>query len=173
MSLTIAGGGAAVALAGCGSSAQRRMLPDPTADHDVQVLETVLALERRAVTAYTAGIPLLTGPDRATATAFLRQELEHAGTLLSMIVGAGGRRTWRNPSYNLGHPDSPRAVIELLHEVERAEIAGYVDAIGQLSSGRLRARAAAILADHAQQITILRARLGAPPVPSAFVTGTE
>jgi hypothetical protein len=165
--------GAVMALAGCGSSARHRKIPDAVADHDVLLLDGVLALERRAIAAYTAGIPLLVGVQREAATTFLRQELAHAGTLLAEVRNAGGAITERAQSYELGSPTGPRGVLELLHKVEQAEIAAYLAAIPNLSSGRLRAIAAAILADQAQHVVVLRAALGETPVPSPFVTGTE
>jgi hypothetical protein len=143
------------------------------ADHDVLALDDLLILERRAIAAYTAGIPVLVGRQRVIAIAFLRQELEHAGTLVTEVSRAGGSFTKRAQSYQLGNPNGPRGVLELLHEVERAEIAGYLDAIERLSSGRLRATAASILADQAQHVAVLRAALGQPPIPSAFVGGGE
>jgi hypothetical protein len=137
------------------------------------VLNGVLVLERRAIAAYTAGIPLLEGHDRGAATEFLRQELLHAGRLVVLITAAGGSVPPRPVSFDLGRPDSPRKVLELLHEVERAQIAGYLDVVQQLSPGDLRAAAGSILADDAQHISVLRESLGMQPVPSAFVNGGE
>jgi hypothetical protein len=76
-------------------------------------------------------------------------------------------------SYNLGQPQGKRDVLLLLHGIEQAQVAGYLKAITALSPGKLRAAAAAILANHAQQMSMLRLALGLPPVPSAFVTAHE
>jgi hypothetical protein len=137
------------------------------------VLNGVLALERRAIAAYTAGIPLLQGHDRRAATEFLRQELLHAGRLIVLITATGGPVAPRAVSYDLGQPDNARQVLVLLHEVEQAQIAAYLDAVQRLSPGRIRAAAGSILADDAQHVSILRAALGDQPVPSAFVSGAE
>jgi hypothetical protein len=166
--------GAAVALAGCGSARGPRLrVADVASDRDVTLLNGLLALERRTIEAYTASIPLLTGIDRRAATAFLRQELAHAGQLLGLIKLAVGNAGPRAATYPLGEPGSRRELLELLHELERAQIAGYVDAIPQLTPGLMRETTAAILADDAQHVAVLRASLGLAPTPSAFVTGAE
>lgn len=137
------------------------------------MLGGVLALERRAIAAYTAGIPLLGRHDRRAATEFLRQELLHAGRLIALITATGGPVPPRAVSYDLGQPNNARQVLMLLHEVEQAQIAAYLDAVQRLSPGRTRAAAGSILADDAQHVSILRAALGKQPVPSAFVSGSE
>jgi hypothetical protein len=48
-----------------------------------------------------------------------------------------------------------------------------VSAVTQFSDGSLRAAAAAILANDAQHITVLRQRLSLDPAPQAFVTGRQ
>jgi len=166
---------AAAALAGCGANNHkaRRPITDLVADEDVSVMNGLLALERRAIAAYTAGIPLLDGSDKLAATLFLRQELAHAGMLLALIQHSGGGAALRAPSYALGRPQGRDGVLRLLHDVERAEVAGYLDAIPRLSHGRLRSSAASILADDAQHVSVLRSALGLSATPSAFVTGVE
>ena len=61
----------------------------------------------------------------------------------------------------------------LLHNVENMQIAAYVDAIAVLEPGTLKQQVASILANDAQHIAVVRAALGQPAVPSAFVTGRE
>jgi Ferritin-like domain len=165
---------AAAALAGCGANrARHRPVADPVQDQDVVLLNDLLARERHAIAAYTAGIPLLGGTRRHAAVEFLRQELAHAGMLLALIKDSGGGARPRAASYDLGQPQTARDVLLLLHEVERAEITGYLDAIPRMKPGRLRAAAATILADDAQHVSVLRSELGLSPTPAAFVTGAE
>jgi hypothetical protein len=165
--------GAAVALTGCGSSGRRVRIADGAADRDATILNELLGLERRAIAAYTASIPLLAGYERRAATVFLRQELDHAGELLGQIKRVGGVANPRAGTYPLGRPGSRRHLLALLHELERAELAGYVNALPRLSPGVLRQTAAAILADDAQHVAVLRGALGLAPTPAAFVTGAE
>jgi hypothetical protein len=161
-------------LGGCGGSGHHRHKRlTGAAEQDVDLLDRALGLERRAIAAYAAGIPLLAGTEKLIATQFLKQELLHAGRLIALIQGRGGRVQPRAQSYNLGQPRTPRQIVELLHEVEQAEIAAYVDALPQLSDGFLRANVATIFANDAQHVAILRRALGEPPVPSAFPSGAE
>ncbi len=173
ISLASSAAAAAATLTGCGGSHHRLGLGDRSLDSDAGLLNALLLLERRAIAAYTAGIPLLSGSDLRAGTAFLRQELAHAGMLIALIKRAGATAPPRAPTYDLGHPRSPRDVLALLHEVERAQLAAYVDAVPKLSAGYLRASVATILADDAQHVSILRMSLGLSPIPSPFVNGEE
>jgi hypothetical protein len=173
ISLGSAATAAAAALSGCGGTRHRLKLGDRSLDSDAQLLNSLLRLERRAIAAYTAGAPLLSGRDGRAATAFLRQELAHAGLLLALIKHAGGTAPARLASYDLGHPRNRGDVLALLHQVERAQLVAYVDAVPRLSPGYVRASVATILADDAQHVSVLRTLLGMNPVPAAFVTGGE
>jgi hypothetical protein len=169
-----AAAGAAAALGGCGgSSHHHKRRHGPAADRNVGLLDHALRLERRAIAAYTAGIPLLAGSDKLIATQFLKQELLHAGRLIALIQAMGGRVQARSQSYDLGQPRTPRQIIELLHAVEQAEIAAYLELFPELTGGALRANVATILANDAQHVAILRRALGEPPVPSAFPSAAE
>jgi hypothetical protein len=163
-------------LAGCGSRSKHPSLkqaPAPVRRVDVEILNQSLELERRTVEAYIAGIPLLDRSDAKAAKQFLNEELQHTGELLSLIKAAKGKAIPRAASYDLGHPRDGGEVLALLHELERRQIAGYLDAIPRLSPGPVRAAVATILANDAQHVSILRLAQGAAPAPSAFVTGTE
>jgi hypothetical protein len=170
--------GAAMALAGCGNHAHvpkhaMKTAPPPVRRRDVSILNGALYLERRTVAAYTAGIPLLSRSQAKACKQFLNEELEHTGELLGLIKAAKGVAIPRAPSYDIGHPANGAAVLALLHELERAQIAGYLAAIPKLSPGPLRSAVASILASDAQHIAILRLEQGENPLPSAFVTGRE
>ncbi len=168
----------AVALAGCGSAnhtaepAVQSAAP-PVQRGDLRILTGLLDLERRTVAAYTAGLPLLSRADAKLAKQFLYEELQHTGELLSLIKAAGGSDPPRDASYDLGHPTDDRQVLALLHELERSQIAAYLDAIPRLKPGPVRAAAATILTSDAQHIAMLRLAQGMVPVPSALVNGSE
>jgi Ferritin-like domain len=168
--------GAAVALTGCGSNGNvpRHAVKSASRSvrrRDVEILNAALYLERRTVAAYTAGIPLLTRPQRKACSQFLNEELQHTGELLALIKTARGVAIPRAPSYDIGHPGDGAAVLALLHELEREQIAGYVAAIPELSPGPVRSAVASILANDAQHITIIRLQQGENPLPTAFVNG--
>jgi hypothetical protein len=169
-----AAAGAATALGGCGGSAHHaRRLRDAVSDHDVALLNRSLVLERRAIAAYEAAIPLLARRDKLIATVFLKQELLHAGRLIALINALGGPVTKPAIAYSLGRPRTARQLVKLLHEVEQVQIAAYLEAIPQLSEGHLRADVGTILAADAQHVAIIRDTLGEAPVPAAFPSGAE
>ena len=60
-----------------------------------------------------------------------------------------------------------------MHEIEQMQIAAYLSALPRLSPGTVKQSLAAILANDAQHLAVVRAALGEPAVPSAFVTGRE
>ena len=52
-------------------------------------------------------------------------------------------------------------MLRLLHKIERAQITAYLDAIPKVSLGSTRAALAAVLANDAQHISVLRSRWAA------------
>ena len=175
---TALAGGAATALAGCGAPAKMgaksvHKAGPPVQQADINLLSNLLDLERHTVAAYTAGIPLLRRPEAHTAKQFLNEELQHTGELISLIKAAGGMAPPHAAAYDLGPAGDAAAVLALLHRLERAQIAAYLEAIPRLSPGPVRAAAATIVASDAQHIAVLRSIQGLTPMPSAFVTGTE
>ncbi len=168
----------ALMLDGCGSAAtadQTTTTPlSPAASaQDIAILSRALELERRTVNAYVAGIPLLPREHARAARQFLSEEIEHTGELISLINASGGKANPRANSYELGHPTDAGGVIELLHTLERMQIAHYLQSIPRLTPGPTRAAAATILTVDSQHVTMLRLTQGQTPVPSAFVTGAE
>jgi hypothetical protein len=167
-------GAAVIVLAGCGSRSQKaevQALPPAAQNLDVEVLNRSLDLEHEAIAAYTAGIPLLGGRAKEAAKRFLDQELSHSGELAGLVKQAGGKPHKPKPVYDLGQPHDDHGVLSLLHELERRELRLYLQAVTQVSPGSVRAAVAAVLANDAQHLAILRSSLKLDPIPSAFVTG--
>lgn len=168
-------GGSSLLVTACGASTPKKLVAgsDPVAvrDADISILNGVLDLEHRAIAAYTAGIPLLSGRARAAATRFLGQELSHAMKLQGTIKGAGGKANPPRASYDLGSPQGEAQVLELLNATESLLVKGYLGAIPRLVPGWLRGAAAEILANEGQHISVLRGFQGRTPVPSAFLDG--
>jgi bacterioferritin (cytochrome b1) len=174
--LRAAGAGLAGAiLAGCGSQSIRAQVQNsrPVLHSDVDLLNRLLHLEHVAIAAYTAGIPLLAPATHKAGQLFLNDEMSHAGDIAGLVRAAGGKPIKPAPSYALGHPRTSQEVLTLLHNVENMQIAAYVDAIAVLEPGTLKQQVASILANDAQHLAVVRAALGQPAIPSAFVTGRE
>jgi bacterioferritin (cytochrome b1) len=170
-----AAAGAAAAIAACGSKGASQTTsgatPSPASLVDIQLLNRALELERRTAALYTATVPLLTGRAHAAGKLFLAQELAHASELTGLIQRAGGKPRMPRASYNLGHPRGPHEVFRQLIALENAQVAGYLDAIAQLSTAKARAAVASILANDAQHLSVALLTLGRNPIPAAFVTG--
>ena len=171
---------AGLGIAGCGGptdTARKFHIPIP--NHvpiaDLGPLGRLLYLEYATVAAYEAGIPLLDEATQKTAEQFLRHELAHAGDIGGLIKNATKAKKPPQPGvrYPLGHPRTTGQVLDLLCRLERAQLSAYLWAIPRLSAGPVRAAAAAIFANDAQHLSLLRLRLGQPPAPAAFVTGRE
>jgi ferritin-like protein len=177
-------GAAAVGLSGCSVAQDRTvrvgLLGSPARLADIRLLNNALSLEFRTIAAYTAGIPHLEGPIRRSAVQFLHEELSHMARLESLIRRTGGLPFGRQDSYSYGHAgpggpphSTPRQVLLLLHALEQAQLSTYLQAIPQLAPGPVRGDIAAILANQAQHIAILRSALGLEAVPAALVNGGE
>lgn len=172
-----AAAGAAVLLVACGGRGSHRprveTIPPPARAADLELLGQALEREHKAIAAYTAVIPLLSGGVQTAAMHFLDQELSHAGELSVLIKQAQGKAARPAPSYDLGRPRTRQDLLGLLHALEREQIAGYLQAIPIVSPGPVRAALAAILGNDAQHVSVLRLALGLDPAPSPFVTGAE
>jgi hypothetical protein len=172
--MALAGG--AVALAGCGSVATGKRAVKQTSElvrqDDIEILSRALELERRTVNAYIACIPLLTRPQRKAARAFLNEELQHTGELVSLIKAAGGKAAPRADSYPIGHAADGPSAFTVLHSLETLQIRSYLKWIPQLSPGPVRAAVASILTVDSQHLAMVRLMQGQNPVPGPFVTGT-
>jgi hypothetical protein len=167
----------ALALVGCGSAGTTgktavKQISAPVKHEDIAILSQALALERRTVSAYIAGIPLLTRPQRKAVRQFLNEELQHTGELISLIKAAGGMAGPRADSYAIGHPTDGPGVFSLLHQLEALQISGYLEWIPRLSPGPVRAAVASILTVDAEHLAMVRLLQGQVPVPGPFVTGS-
>lgn len=167
---------ATVLLSACGHSGgtpAHVSTSGPVAKGDVATLNGLLDLEHETIAAYEAGIPLLDQGNAKAATQFLRHELSHAGELSGLVKQAGGEPLKPRGDYNLGHPHDQDGVLALLHRLEQGQLAAYLHALAGLAAGTERAALAAIFANDAQHIAVLRARLHRSPAPSAFVSARE
>ena len=171
----VAGLAGAVVAAGCGHTSLRAQVHNaaPVLDTDVALLGQLLHLEHVGIAAYTAGTPLLAPATVKAGKLFLNDELSHAGALAGLIRAAGAKPPKPAPSYELGHPRTSAEVLALLHRIESEQIAAYLAALPRLEPAFVKQSVAAILANDAQHVAVVRAALGRPAVPSAFVSGRE
>jgi hypothetical protein len=170
----LAAGGGGALLAGCGSHTLRSRVKKgaKVAPADVDVLNRLLGVEYHGIAAYTAGIPFLSRPARRAAKQFLAQDVSHASTLMGLIKQAGGDAIRPGASYDLGRPREPE-ILALLQGLEEQQLAAYIQMIPELTHGKLRSTAAAMMANDAQHLAVLRQQRGLSPIPSPFATGRE
>ena len=174
--LRAAGAGfAGLVVAACGGQSLKAQVNNsaPVLGTDVDLLNQLLHLEHVAIWAYTAGTPLLASAVTKAGQLFLNDELAHAGALAGLIRAAGGKPIKQQPSYAVGHPRTSDDVLRILHGIENAQLAAYLNAITRLEPGSDKASVASILANDAQHVAVVRAALGQTAVPSAFVTGRD
>ena len=165
-------GGSAVFLSACGDDTKSPVvLPDESDAADVEILNSALDLELMAVAAYKAGAAHLKGDVLAVGKLFLEQEQEHADGLTSAIKDAGGIPNRAKRSYDFPELRSQTDVLRFAVDLENTAIAAYIDALPKLGKGDLRATAAAIVANEAEHVAVLRGALGHEQVPDAFVVG--
>ena len=167
-----AAAGAVVLLSACGSHAHQPVVVSTPSERnaaDIEILNQLLDLEYKAIAAYTAGTPLLSGSAHDAAKQFLVQELYHASKLYSMITTAHGTPIKQRANYQLGSPRTHEDVLRLLQGLERAQITAYLAAVPAVSLASARSVLAAILANDAQHDVILRAELRLRPLTGAFV----
>jgi rubrerythrin len=168
-------GTSAVFLAACGDDDGTTGAADPQDAGgdaaDVEILNSALDLELMAVAAYKAGAAQLRGAVLDAGQRFVEQEQEHADALASAIRDLGGRPNRAKRSYDFPELRSQPDVLRFAVDLENTAIAAYLDALPKLSSGDLRATAAAIVTTEAEHAAVLLGALDRPQVPAAFVTG--
>jgi len=140
--------GAALGLAGCGAPEE----PPP----DAELLAPSLAAALSLAAAYERAGGRL-GRELAA------REREHAQRLRA----AGARPGAEAPEADGGAP------LESALELERAAIRAHVRAVGLVRAGRARSLTAELLADDARHASLLLARLGRDPLPTAFPDGRD
>jgi rubrerythrin len=168
-------GGAAMALAACGSSDP----PPPTGPapgSGAGLLNSILALEHAVVFAYGTGAELLEGEALRYVRAIQEQESEHVRRLEELIRGLGGTtaRPRTREEYGRSFPNLRSAgdALRFAKDLEERLVRAYLDALTHLPDPGLRRAAAEIGADEGEHLAVVHVLRGDPPAPQPFVTGT-
>jgi rubrerythrin len=160
-------------LAGCGGGGGGSATDGEKAG-DVEVLNTALSQELTAIDAYAHGLPLLHGQALALTRQFRIQEQEHVDGITRAIRGLGGKTEVDKNPLDYSGLETEADFLFLAYEEENALVAFYMNAIPKLETGGPRALLAAIAANEAEHLVVLRQGLGAHPgelAPEAFETG--
>ena len=154
---------------------------------EVGILHEALELELLAVYVYDAGIKsgLLDEELVATIGGLREHEQQHAEAVGASLEALGGARpaapatpadvdavlTRRKATGRLAGVATREDFLELAHEIELLQVAGYVAAAGGLEDVRLFQTTASIAAAQGAHLVVLRDLLGEELVPAALETG--
>lgn len=149
---------------------------DGTTDReaDVGVLNEILARQLAAVDAYGAALPLLNGEQRPLARGFRAQEQEHVDATMKTLRGLDGEADPPPETIEAAGLETPDDALHFLYELESATIDAELNAVARLTISWPRPLLAAMAANQAQRLVLIRRALGATPaesVPEAFETG--
>jgi hypothetical protein len=162
--------GLLASLAGCGGSG------DGATDReaDVGVLNEILARQLAAVDAYGVALPQLRGESRALARGFRAQEQEHVDATTKTLRGLDGEADPPAETIEAEGLVASEDALRFLYEVESATIDAELSAVAKLTIPWPRPLIAAMAANQAQRLVLIRRALGATSaetVPEAFETG--
>jgi hypothetical protein len=141
---------------------------------DVRVLNEILARQLAAIDAYGEALPALRGADLAMARAFRAQEQEHANETTKILRGLDGESDPPAETIEAGDLATRRDALGFLYELESATIDAELNAVAKLTISWPRPAVAAMAANQAQRLVLIRRALGAgllEAVPEAFETG--
>jgi len=141
---------------------------------DVRVLNEILARQLAAVEAYGEALPVLRGAGLVAAREFRSQEQEHVDATTKTLRGLDGEADPPAETIEADGLRTPADAWHFLYEVESATIDAELSAVGKLTIAWPRPLVAAMAANQAQRLVLIRRALGAKPleaIPDAFETG--
>jgi hypothetical protein len=165
----------ALAFAGCGKSG-KGAATDSEKAADVELLDGLLSRELTLIDAYAAAIPALHGQLLAAAREFRGQSQAHVDAIEKTIRGVGGEAEAEAGILEPSAPRTRREALDLLYAQENAALAVAVEATPRLLTEAPTTLAAALAANHAQHLVVLRQGLGASlagAVPAPLEIGSE
>lgn len=164
--------GLAAGLVACGGGSGGGSAADPKAD--AAVLNQILGRQIAAVAAYGEALPVLRGAELAMARRFRAQEQEHVDATTKTLRGLEQPAEPASETIDAGELQSPGDALDFLYRLESATIDAELNAVGKLTIGWPRPLIAAMAANQAQRLVLIRRALGARPgelIPEAFETG--
>ena len=157
-------------VAKAGTEAEKRFIGHLVAranPGDLQILQTALGAEYKAIYAYTAALDsgLLKGEGKELSKLFRSSHQGHAETLTGAIKSLGGTPQKEQPKYDLGVKlATPSQIAKFAYSLERGAAQAYMNAIGSLENDKLKDAAAMILADEVVHATTWYKILGHHPL---------
>jgi predicted small lipoprotein YifL len=164
---------ATLAVCGCGRKGHGAQTDSEKAA-DVAILNDSLAGELTAVAAFERALPLLRGGMLVVAREFRGQDQAHVDALTKAIRGLGGEAEAEAAELEAPGPRDEAEALVLAYEAENTALAEDLAAPPRLQTSAPRAVTAAIGANHAQHLVVLRQGLGVPlrdVVPQPYESG--
>jgi len=166
----------ALTVAGCGGSdsgSGSSLEAEKAADADR--LNSLLARELTLVRAYGPALRLTRGGTLDLVARLRGQDQAHADAIVKAIRGVGGEMEAEAAPPEVDTPPTNRAeALYLVYGAENATLSEDFHIVPDMETGGARGLAAALAANHAQHLVLLRRALGAPAgdlIPGAFETG--
>jgi hypothetical protein len=172
LALSVVALAVSVGIGACGGGSSSDSTTDKAAD--VEVLNEILARQLAAVDAYDQALPALRGAELALARRFRAQEQEHVDATTKTLRGLEGEADPPAETVDAGELGTQQEAMHFLYELESATIDAELSAVGKLTIGWPRPLIAAMAANQAQRLVLIRRGLGAGPlglVPEAYETG--
>jgi len=163
--------GLVAGLSACGGD-EGTSAVDPEAD--AAVLNEVLGRQQAAVAAYGEALPALRGPELAMARRFRVQEQEHVDATTKTLRGLEEPADPVEETIETGDLATSDDALDFLYRLESATIDAELNAVSRLTVAWTRPLLAAMAANQAQRLVLIRRALGAAPletIPEAFETG--
>jgi Ferritin-like domain len=164
---------AAALLWGCGQKGNPAAKGEKAKDADI--VNVAIGQEMTLIEAFRHGIPLLRDPEtRAIARRYLAQEQEHIDGWTKAMRGLGGRVEAEAENLDYSAVKRESEFLPFIYELTSSQLTHFLEDVTQLSTPAPRSFAAAIAANQAQHLVVLRQTLGADlleAVPDSFDTG--
>jgi hypothetical protein len=162
----------AAVLTACGGGGSSSTVAEKEAD--IAVLNEILGRQQAAIAAYEQVLPRLRGPALLAARQFRAQEQEHVDATMKILWGIGGKAEPAAETIEAEDLKTQADALNFLYEMESGTIHIELGAVERLHADWPRPRLAAMAANGAQHLVLVRRGLGAKPletVPEAFETG--
>lgn len=164
---------AGLLLAGCGEKGNPAGSSEKA--HDIEVLNVAIGQEEALVDAYKRAGAFVHDPEmRAVMRTYVAQELEHIDGWTKAMRGLNGTVEAEAEELDYSGIKTEDDYLRFAYEVTSTDLTHFLEDVTQLSTSAPQSFAAAIAANEAQHLVVLRQAIGAgllEAVPDAFDTG--
>jgi hypothetical protein len=167
---------AAILIAVAGGCGDQAASTDSEKAADGEILNEVLAQELTLIGSYGPSLTSAHGGARALVLRLRGQDQAHVDALQKSLRGVGGEAIAEPLPLEAERPANEAEALTLAYEEENAALGQALDSVTRLQTSAPRGLAAALAANHAQHLVVLRQLLGSglgASVPGPFESGDE